>query len=308
MVITYANIKKLIDTTSLRDRFLDLIKNHPDKPNLKSMSIALGRNPAYLHQFIHRGSPRILPEQLRHRLAAILGVDERLLRQHNSSADDAFDDETNTTTSLQSINFLDHPSQASANTQPWFLPEELLRKNGVSSAKSIRLAVVGDTTVDHVINPGDVVMLDLSDQSPHRAGYFGIDGGDHIRVRYLETAGTKSPVKLFISHDSKSGGYVTEKKQHQHPRASYLSQPHVWELRMIKHSLSIRGHRTSVSLEQPFWDALQQIASRRGISVSALITEIDASRTLSGQGGPINGLSSAIRVFILNDTLARIPH
>ena len=76
---------------------------------------------------------------------------------------------------------------------------------------------------------------------------------------------------------------------------------------MIKHSLSIRGHRTSVSLEQPFWDALQQIASRRGISVSALITEIDASRTLSGQGGPINGLSSAIRVFILNDTLARIP-
>ena len=76
---------------------------------------------------------------------------------------------------------------------------------------------------------------------------------------------------------------------------------------MIKHSLSIHGHRTSVSLEQPFWDALQQIASHRGISVSALITEIDAGRTLSGQGGPINGLSSAIRVFILNDTLARIP-
>lgn len=204
-------LNKLIDKTSSRDRFLDIVKNHPDKPNLKSMSIALGRNPAYLHQFIHRGSPRVLPEKLRHRLAAILGVDEHLLRQHDSSADDAFDDETNTTTSLQSINFLDHPSQASANTQPWFLPEELLRKNGVSSAKSIRLAVVGDTTVDHVINPGDVVMLDLSDQSPHRAGYFGIDGGDHIRVRYLETAGTKSPVKLFISHDSKSGGYVTEK-------------------------------------------------------------------------------------------------
>ena len=76
---------------------------------------------------------------------------------------------------------------------------------------------------------------------------------------------------------------------------------------MIKHSLSIRGHRTSVSLEQPFWEVLQQIASRRGISVSALITEIDAGRTMSGQGGAMNGLSSAIRVFILNDTLHVSP-
>ena len=204
--------KKLTDATSSRDRFLDIIKNHPDKPNLKSMSIALGRNPAYLHQFIHRGSPRVLPEQLRHRLAAILGIDERLLRQNQPSATGEFNEDTDTLASLLSINFLDHPSQETAHSQPWFLPDELLRKNGVSSTKSIRLAVVGDTTADHVINPGDVVMLDLSDKSPHRAGYFGIDGGDHVRVRYLETAETTSPVKLLISHDSKSGGYVTEKK------------------------------------------------------------------------------------------------
>ena len=78
---------------------------------------------------------------------------------------------------------------------------------------------------------------------------------------------------------------------------------------MIKHSVSIRGHRTSVSLESVFWDALQAIASREGISVSALVTRIDAARSLAGSNGAASlampGLSSAIRVFILNDALGR---
>ena len=78
---------------------------------------------------------------------------------------------------------------------------------------------------------------------------------------------------------------------------------------MIKHSLSIRGHRTSISLEQPFWDELQKIARRQGLSVSALVTCIDADRSQKPRSGrplaPLHGLSSAVRVFILNDVLGR---
>ena len=81
---------------------------------------------------------------------------------------------------------------------------------------------------------------------------------------------------------------------------------------MIKHSVSIRGHRTSVSLERLFWDELQNIALREGLSVSALVTRIDADRSLSrnlagarGSSVAMPGLSSAIRVFILNDALMR---
>jgi predicted DNA-binding ribbon-helix-helix protein len=59
-----------------------------------------------------------------------------------------------------------------------------------------------------------------------------------------------------------------------------------------KRSLSIAGHRTSVSLEAPFWDALRALAEARGISVQRLVEEIDAER------GAAN-LSSAIRVRIL---------
>ena len=62
---------------------------------------------------------------------------------------------------------------------------------------------------------------------------------------------------------------------------------------VVKRSISIAGHRTSISLEEPFWAALREIAAVRGVSVQALVGEIDAGR------GRQN-LSSAIRVHVLD--------
>ena len=66
----------------------------------------------------------------------------------------------------------------------------------------------------------------------------------------------------------------------------------VASLGLVKRSVSIRGHRTSVALEQAFWERLARLAAQRGLSVSAAIAEIDAAR------GEAN-LSSAIRVAVL---------
>ena len=63
--------------------------------------------------------------------------------------------------------------------------------------------------------------------------------------------------------------------------------------RPAKHSLTLHGHRTSVSLEPEFWDAFRAIAAERDIPLNALAAEIDANR----HGD--SGLASAIRVFIL---------
>ena len=60
---------------------------------------------------------------------------------------------------------------------------------------------------------------------------------------------------------------------------------------MRKRSLTIQGHRTSISLEEPFWMALNDIAKARQQSVASLVQMIDKKR--------VGGLSSAIRVFIL---------
>ena len=68
---------------------------------------------------------------------------------------------------------------------------------------------------------------------------------------------------------------------------------------VVKRSVAIAGHRTSVSLEGPFWNALREIADARGISVQQLIGEIDIGR------GEQN-LSSAIRVFVLGQVRNQI--
>lgn len=61
---------------------------------------------------------------------------------------------------------------------------------------------------------------------------------------------------------------------------------------IVKRSVSIAGHRTSISLEEPFWEALREIAAEEALSVQALVGRIDSER------GEQN-LSSAIRVFVL---------
>jgi predicted DNA-binding ribbon-helix-helix protein len=64
--------------------------------------------------------------------------------------------------------------------------------------------------------------------------------------------------------------------------------------RPAKHSLTLHGHRTSISLEPEFWEAFRSIAGERGVPLNALAAQIDDSR----QGNA--GLASAIRVFVLD--------
>jgi predicted DNA-binding ribbon-helix-helix protein len=69
--------------------------------------------------------------------------------------------------------------------------------------------------------------------------------------------------------------------------------------RPVKRSLTLRGHRTSVSLEDAFWREFRNIAAEDGKALNALAAEIDAERD------PETGLASAIRVFVLRRVLAR---
>jgi predicted DNA-binding ribbon-helix-helix protein len=63
--------------------------------------------------------------------------------------------------------------------------------------------------------------------------------------------------------------------------------------RVVKRSIVIAGHKTSVSLEDQFWDALREIATARGTAVGTLVSSIDADRKHGN-------LSSAIRLFVLD--------
>ncbi len=64
-----------------------------------------------------------------------------------------------------------------------------------------------------------------------------------------------------------------------------------------KRSLTIAGHSTSITLEDAFWLALKDLADGQGLSVNALIGEIDANRA--------GNLSSAVRIYVLQQALAK---
>ena len=61
--------------------------------------------------------------------------------------------------------------------------------------------------------------------------------------------------------------------------------------RLRKRSVLVAGHRTSVSLEDAFWEVLKELADRRGVSLNQLVAEVDEGRS--------GNLSSALRVYAL---------
>lgn len=67
---------------------------------------------------------------------------------------------------------------------------------------------------------------------------------------------------------------------------------------IVKRSLSIAGHRTSISLEEPFWRLLQAEAQAAGLSIPAWVEQIDRARHGTN-------LSSAIRVHLLTTLMTR---
>jgi predicted DNA-binding ribbon-helix-helix protein len=62
---------------------------------------------------------------------------------------------------------------------------------------------------------------------------------------------------------------------------------------IIKRSVAVGGHRTSISLEDEFWSGLKEIAQAQGATLSQTVTEIDTTRQQKN-------LSSAIRLFVLD--------
>ncbi len=71
--------------------------------------------------------------------------------------------------------------------------------------------------------------------------------------------------------------------------------------RPIKHSVTLKGHRTSISLEEEFWTVFRDIAAEKSMPINALVAEIDEARGLD------LGLASAIRIYVLQTLLDRLP-
>ncbi len=134
-----ANFAKLVAARGLR---------------LAALSRVLGRNPAYLQQYLMRGSPRELPERDRARLAEYLGVDETLL-DGRRAADLAIVPRIEVAASAGPGGW----AEDEALRAPFAFPPALLRQLGVRPEAASMVCVAGDS-MEPTLHDGDDVLID----------------------------------------------------------------------------------------------------------------------------------------------------
>ena len=113
-----------------------------------------------------------------------------------------------------------------------------------------------------------------------RRYYFGVE----LIFRNSASVPVQSGTQFYAGHNS------VAKRRHIVPMAH--SREKVVKSPVVKRSIVVSGHKTSVSLEDEFWKSLKEIASERNMTLTELVRAIDANRQHAN-------LSSAIRLFVL---------
>jgi len=172
---------------------------------LKQGSRALGRNDAYLQQYLYRGSPRRLPEEVRLRLAEMTGdradsfLDPQLRQLHGRAAP------------LLPVPLLDVSAAAGGGRSgDDFQPEEtalsfppmLLRRITSAPTSTLRLISISGDSMVPTLEDGDMVMIDTGRTSPSPPGIFILDDGVGLVAKRVDAVPNSFPQQLRLSSDN----------------------------------------------------------------------------------------------------------
>ena len=174
---------------------------------LKQASRALGRNDAYLQQFLYRGSPRRLPEAVRLRLAAITGTDgdmflDRDLRTlHDELAPSGI------AVPLLEVSAAagggrtgEEPASSAARS----FPPSLLRQITAAPANGLRLISISGDSMAPTLEHGDMVMIDTNRTIPSPPGIFILDDGVGLVAKRVDPIPNTRPQMLRLSSDNQA--------------------------------------------------------------------------------------------------------
>ena len=205
-----------MDLDPVRLKVLKLVDRN--RTDLKNASLAMGRNAAYLHQFVYRGTPKVLSEDDRASLARHLGCDEAELRHRkrparkprakperpvgsevHMAAGDA--------TGLVAISEIDVRAAAGAGAvhegleetrEVWHFPEAVIRHELRAQPKDLRLITVHGDSMDPLLASGDRIMVDTSQRVPVPPGIFVIWDGMGLVAKRVEHEPNSDPPKVII--------------------------------------------------------------------------------------------------------------
>lgn len=182
--------------------------------NPAELSRRLGKNHAYVQQYLKRGVPRTLPEEVRSRLAELLGVDEQLLGAPLKSAPARTTEEA----SAQQLPALEHDVRASAGhgsmiemenvVGEWRFPRRYVRDTlSIRSQRLHLISVIGDS-MKPTLESDDRILIDLDDRDVSQPGVFALyDGSATVVKRVEKIPGTDPPEVMLISDNPKHNSY-----------------------------------------------------------------------------------------------------
>ena len=196
----------------VREKIMKLVKERGS--DLKRASIALGRNHAYLHQFIFRGTPRVLPEHDRQLLAKELGCDEDELRHRRVPPRKPRSKSQSAEQRVRSIQGGEVPDghariaeidvRASAGPgainegleevkHVWFFPENVIRHELRARTDDLRMITIDGDSMEPLLASGDRIVIDTSQRVPAPPGIFVIWDGMGLVAKRIEHEPNSDP-------------------------------------------------------------------------------------------------------------------
>ncbi|MGE0424961.1 MAG: helix-turn-helix transcriptional regulator [Reyranellaceae bacterium] len=202
----------------IRVRVLQLIEERG--ANLKKASHALGKNAAYMHQYIYRGTPKVLPEDTREALARFLEVDDVELRHPEVPARKPRSDTEPETPGgprrrrgkpiaegFQAVTEIDVRASAGPGAfhegleeskETWLFPEAIVRHEFRARARDLHIITIDGDSMEPLLSSGDRILIDTSQRVPVPPGIFVIWDGMGIVAKRVEHVPHSEPPQVVI--------------------------------------------------------------------------------------------------------------
>jgi phage repressor protein C with HTH and peptisase S24 domain len=199
----------------VRLKVLQLLKEHGS--DLRKASLAMGRNAAYVHQYVYRGSPKVLSEDDRIALAEHLGIDEDELRHQARPRPQTrptrragrveSDTSGGPLEGFSKVPEIDVRASAGPGAllegfeetkDVWYFPDAVIRHEFRTRAGDLRIITIDGDSMEPVLSSGDRIMVDTSQRVPVPPGIFVIWDGMGIVAKRIEHILSSDPAKLRI--------------------------------------------------------------------------------------------------------------
>lgn len=204
----------MTDLDPVRLRLMKLVHARVPPTDLKNASLAIERNPTYLHQFLYKGTPKRLPEDARHALAEFLGCAEAELRHDGPperrgrpSADAPTNPATLGNADMVSVPEVDVRASAgpgaiidgeARNVATWYFAGALIRHELKASPRDLRIITLEGDSMEPMLPSGSRIMIDTSRRIPTPPGIFVVWDGFGLVTKRLAHVPNSEPPRVVL--------------------------------------------------------------------------------------------------------------